>query len=72
LPDNSTVILNANSSLRYQENWEAELLREVWVDGEAFFSVVHTHNHQRFRVNVTDDLKVEVLGTEFNVKDRRK
>ena len=71
LPDNSTVVLNANSSIRYQESWNAEQPREVWLDGEAYFSVVHTQNHQRFQVNVSDKLKVEVLGTEFNVKDRR-
>jgi len=71
LPDNSTVVLNANSSLTYRENWDTEQPREVWLDGEAFFSVVHTQNHQRFQVNVNEELKVEVLGTEFNVKDRR-
>lgn len=71
LPDSTTVILNANSSLTYQDNWHADEPREVWLDGEAYFSVVHTRNHQRFLVNVTDDFTVEVLGTEFNVKDRR-
>lgn len=70
LPDNSTVTLNANSSISYQEHWQPEHSREVWLDGEAFFSVVHTQNNQRFRVNVTHDFTVEVLGTEFNVKDR--
>ena len=71
LPDGTTVVLNANSALSYQDHWHPEQSREVWLDGEAFFSVVHTQNHQRFRVNVTEDFTVEVLGTEFNVKDRR-
>ena len=71
LPDNSTVTLNANSSLRYAPDWNPEAPREVWLDGEAYFSVTHTQNDQQFLVHVTDALQVEVLGTAFNVKDRR-
>ena len=70
LPDGSTVTLNANSSLRYAEPWNPQQPREVWLDGEAYFSVIHTKNDQRFHVHLTDDFRVEVLGTEFNVKDR--
>ena len=70
LPDGSTVTLNANSSLRYAEPWDPQQPREVWLDGEAYFSVIHTENDQRFHVHLTDDFRVEVLGTEFNVKDR--
>ncbi len=70
LPDGSTVTLNANSSLHYAEPWDPQQPREVWLDGEAYFSVVHTENDQRFHVHLTNDLRVEVLGTEFNVKDR--
>ncbi len=70
LPDGSTVTLNANSSLRYAEPWDPRQPREVWLDGEAYFSVIHTENDQRFHVHLTDDFRVEVLGTEFNVKDR--
>lgn len=71
LPDNSTVTLNANSSLRYAPDWNSEVPREVWLDGEVYFSVIHTQNDQPFLVHVTDALRVEVLGTAFNVKDRR-
>ena len=71
LPDNSTVTLNANSSLRHAPDWNSDAPREVWLDGEAYFSVTHTQNDQQFLVHVTDALRVEVLGTAFNVKDRR-
>ena len=71
LPDSSVVTLNAHSTLRYAEPWDPQQPREVWLDGEAFFSVVHTHNDQRFQVHLTDNFRVEVLGTEFNVKNRR-
>lgn len=70
LPDGSTATLNANSILRYTESWGEDNDREVWLEGEAFFSVVHTRNHQRFRVYASG-LGVEVLGTEFNVNNRR-
>jgi ferric-dicitrate binding protein FerR (iron transport regulator) len=70
LPDGSNVTLNANSQIRYAATWEENTHREVWLDGEAYFSVVHTANDQKFLVQTTD-LNVEVLGTEFNVNNRR-
>ena len=59
LPDGSEVILNANSSLNYAEDWN----REVNLKGEAFFEVT---KGSKFLVN-TSIGSVEVLGTSFNV-----
>lgn len=69
LPDSSMVTLNANTEIRYQKNWEQQE-REVWIEGEAFFSVQHKKNHQKFTV-YADKAKVEVVGTEFTVSNRR-
>ena len=71
LPDSSIVTLNAHSAIRYDRAWNETKDREVWVEGEAFFSVRHTANNQRFVVH-TNELDIEVLGTEFNVKQREK
>ncbi|MGK7397385.1 MAG: FecR family protein [Candidatus Cyclobacteriaceae bacterium M3_2C_046] len=68
LPDGSLVTLNANSKITYHPNWENRNWREVWLHGEAYFDVVK--NSKKFIVH-TSDLEVEVLGTEFNVKNRR-
>jgi len=76
LPDGSVVTLNANSVLRYAKNWKASAIREVWMEGEAFFKINHLHQSgpvkpgQRFIVHA-EKLNVEVLGTTFNVKNRR-
>ncbi|WP_236676243.1 FecR domain-containing protein [Chryseolinea lacunae] len=70
LPDNSKVILNANSSLRILNNWTEKPEREIWLEGEAFFSVVHTKDHKPFKVMTSDGVSVEVLGTTFNVYKR--
>ena len=70
LPDESTVILNGNSKLKYSKNWSGEQVREVWIDGEGFFAVQHTKSHQKFVVHTGEGLSVEVLGTKFNVKSR--
>ena len=76
LPDGSIVTLNANSNIKYDKTWAANDIREVWIEGEAFLNVKHLHqsgqvkNHQRFIVH-TGALQVEVLGTSFNVNDRR-
>lgn len=70
LPDSSTVFLNGNSKLSYINNWDNDTDREVKIDGEAYFSVKHTKNHQKFFVRMSNNLSIEVLGTEFNVTKR--
>ena len=69
LPDSSEVVLNANSSIRFNAN-RTSSKREVWVTGEAFFKVRHINKAgkaQPFAVYAGDAV-IEVLGTEFNVK----
>jgi ferric-dicitrate binding protein FerR (iron transport regulator) len=63
-------VLNGNTKLRYSKNWSDQNPREVWIDGEGFFAVQHTKNHQKFIVHTREGLNVEVLGTKFNVKTR--
>ncbi|QHT67148.1 hypothetical protein GXP67_11070 [Rhodocytophaga rosea] len=70
LPDSSIITLNGNSSIQYISGWSSQVRREVWLKGEAFFSVKHTYNHQKFQVHTSDKFNVEVLGTEFNVYNR--
>ncbi len=72
LPDSSVVTLNANSSVKFPAQWKE---RKVWLQGEAFFEVKELiasdkAGKVKFRVH-TDDVTVEVLGTEFNVQQRR-
>jgi ferric-dicitrate binding protein FerR (iron transport regulator) len=70
LPDKSTVMLNGNTRLSYTNNWKSGQTREVWLEGEAFFSVTHLSAHQKFLVHTSDNFNVEVLGTTFNVLKR--
>lgn len=70
LPDQTQVVLNGNSVIRYASQWDDTSRREVWIEGEGFFSVVHTKNHQKFVVHGVSQLNVEVLGTKFNIKTR--
>lgn len=72
LPDGSKVVLNANSKLTFSENWEKEDVREIWLEGEAFFDVIHLKSHQPFLVYTSNGVEVEVLGTSFSVYDRNK
>jgi ferric-dicitrate binding protein FerR (iron transport regulator) len=65
LPDNSEVILNAQSKLTYnKKTWKDK--RDLNLEGEAYFKV---SKGQTFSVN-TDAGIVKVLGTQFNVKER--
>ncbi len=70
LPDGSVAILNANSRIVFPEQWETDKPREVQLSGEAYFSVTHQANGQRFIVQTADNFNVEVLGTTFTVLDR--
>ncbi len=69
LPEGSVVWLNGHSSLRYAVDSLGN--RQAWLTGEALFSVQHTANHRKFVVHTTNHLNIEVLGTVFNVTDRR-
>jgi transmembrane sensor len=70
LPDQSVVYLNGNSKLSFKKRWLNFQDREVKVEGEAFFSVQHKLNNQKFFVRMTNHSSVEVLGTEFNIQNR--
>jgi ferric-dicitrate binding protein FerR (iron transport regulator) len=65
LSDGSHVWINSASKLRYPVMF-GETSRDVTLEGEAFFDVVKKHG-KTFVVN-TRDVKVNVLGTAFNVK----
>lgn len=70
LQDGSLVTLNANSTLAWNEDWKKSGERHVKLTGEAFFDVEHTPDNAAFTVE-TNDLKIRVLGTTFNVSSRR-
>jgi len=71
LPDQSVVTLNANSTLVYPAEWKEEETREVHLEGEAFFEIKRKQKGEKFLVH-TKGLVVEVIGTKFNVNDRRR
>lgn len=69
LNDGSKITLNANSELKWAEDWEKSKTRQIFLKGEAFFEV-KKQNGIPFTV-LTDDVEVEVLGTSFNVDSRQ-
>lgn len=70
LPDNSVIVLNSNSIVTIPEEWSKDEPRQVFLKGEAFFSVTHQANNQKFIVTTSEGTQIDVLGTEFNVYDR--
>ena len=64
LPDGSKVWLNAASSLRFPTSF-TDKERTVELTGEAYFEVAR-NAPKPFNVKV-NDIRVEVLGTHFNV-----
>ena len=65
LPDNSTVVVNAKSQIKFNKSDYKET-RKLDLDGEAFFEV---EKGKPFTVNTKLGM-IEVLGTSFNVYAR--
>lgn len=66
LSDGSTVWLLKGSQLKYPKNLTGQT-REVHLQGEGFFKVKHDPSHP-FTVKLENGGAVQVLGTEFDVK----
>ena len=64
LPDGTVIKLNNCSKLIYPEHFSGDL-REVFLEGEAYFDVAHDKKHP-FIVRA-GELKIKALGTKFNV-----
>ena len=70
LPDGSSVELQANSVLEYDEHFISD--RRIYLDGEALLTVAKSTNDAGEPVPfsvTTDDLRVDALGTVFRVID---
>ena len=66
LPDNSEVVLNSGSSLKFNKG-SFDTNRSLELDGEGLFKVA---KGSEFTVTTTDGT-ITVLGTEFNVNKRK-
>jgi ferric-dicitrate binding protein FerR (iron transport regulator) len=67
LPDGSTVTLNSNTYLRYRTDLDEAEVRDIRLEGEAFFDV-NRRPEQPFIIR-TANAEVSVLGTSFNVRE---
>ncbi|WP_143307148.1 FecR family protein [Chitinophaga vietnamensis] len=65
LPDGTVVWLNAASAITFPTAFTGHE-RRVQLKGEAYFEVAQ-NKEQPFRVQLHDEIAVEVLGTHFNI-----
>ncbi|MCD7977383.1 MAG: FecR family protein [Tannerellaceae bacterium] len=66
LPDGTKIILNASSRLKFPDRFDKDL-REVYLDGEAYFDVAK--NEKAPFIVHTNKQKVSVLGTQVDIMD---
>jgi ferric-dicitrate binding protein FerR (iron transport regulator) len=66
LEDGTQVWLNANSELKYARSFSGKMIREVYLEGEAFFDV--SENKEKPFLVHASGLAIKVLGTAFNVR----
>lgn len=64
LPDGSKIQLNSNAELSHPEFYASDT-RDVNFSGEAFFNIAH--NPEKPLIVSTDNVRVKVLGTSFNL-----
>jgi len=67
LSDGTKVYINSGTSLKYPVKFIKGKKRQVFLKGEAFFDVAE-NKEVPFVVN-TEELNIQVLGTEFNVSN---
>lgn len=65
LPDNTTVWLNAGSTIIYPEEFIGRF-RQIFFTGEGHFSVAK--NKEKPFIIKSNESSIEVLGTQFNLK----
>ena len=70
LPDESIVELGAGSRIAYANNFDSSQTRDVYLSGEATFTVVKNPAHP-FRV-FANEIVTKVLGTTFTVRSFNK
>jgi len=70
LPDESIVELGAGSRIAYVNNFDSSQTRDVYLSGEATFTVVKNPAHP-FRV-FANEIVTKVLGTTFTVRSFNK
>lgn len=71
LPEGTTIVLNAHSSLRYPALWTRSTARKFELQGEAYFDIASVpHGQQHDFVVQTIDGTVQVVGTRFVVYER--
>jgi ferric-dicitrate binding protein FerR (iron transport regulator) len=68
LKDGSIVYLNSDSKIQFPEVFD-DSIRAVRLEGEAYFDIARDEN-KPFIV-LTNDLKISVLGTSFNINAYR-
>ncbi|HEV8515345.1 MAG TPA: FecR family protein [Cyclobacteriaceae bacterium] len=68
LPDGSAVKINRKSVIKWQRKFDGRD-REILLEGEAYFDVAHDPG-KPFVVS-TQEVKIKVLGTAFNILDNK-
>lgn len=66
LPDGTKVWLNSDTYIKYPSAFASDL-REVELNGEAYFSVAKEPDRKFIVHSNEDQVAIEVLGTEFNI-----
>jgi len=66
LPDGTSVQLATGSRITYANHFDSGSTRDVYLTGEAFFSVA-ANPRRPFRV-ITNEITTKVLGTSFSVR----
>ncbi|WP_207531716.1 FecR family protein [Desertivirga arenae] len=69
LSDGTTIILNAESRLKYPLKFNDSIRKVELLEGEAYFDVAH--DETKPFIVISDKTRTQVLGTAFNIRAYR-
>ncbi|MEO1215167.1 MAG: FecR family protein [Bacteroidota bacterium] len=69
LDDGSRIFLNANSQIWYERGMKENGIKELWLEGEAYFDI--KPQEKGFYRIYAGNMQAQIIGTSFNLNARK-
>jgi len=70
LDDGSQIFLNANSEIKFSQNLQEESIKELWLEGEAYFEFKPQERGNFYLIH-SGEINTRIIGTAFNLNTRK-
>ncbi|MDW3648466.1 MAG: FecR domain-containing protein [Bacteroidia bacterium] len=70
LEDESRILLNANSQIQFASDLNEKQLKEIWLEGEAYFDIKPQDRASSYLIHA-GNIDSRIIGTSFNLNTRK-